>query len=521
MSTSLITHPLYAMFKETWRKAQDVYEGAGGFLDPDCPYLIPHPREWLDHSITDAATGVSVPNTNPTIPSPKLKMRRKLASYANIAEAILETVTGALFKQAPTRTFTTPNETITTWWQDVDGKGQDIDAFLQDSWTSAAVFSHTVIIIDKPATTGETQADMGVPKLRRYTPLDVIDWLEDEDGEVIAVKLIEAAPRAEFGTRVDATDYRVREVTQTEWKLYDKGGKQIDGAPHGFSRLPVVFLYGKRRPTIPVIGKSVIGDPDLHIDLYNLQSEIRELLRNQTFGILNVPIGKDGNAELEKGLLGNQSGTANVLFSTNPASYISPDAGNVAVYHEHSDRLTRLIYRLASTPWESDSKDAEAEGSMQLKRQDMQNTLVKYAGELQRADDLLTELAYEAINGEQWEAKMEADGVSIAYPDTFEIPDFKQVADAASAVIGLEAGETATKEIKKRVVFSYLNDLTDEQRQKISTEIDAIKVLTADEKRKEMMAEAGARFGQAAGAEGDGDDPPQPKEPPVVKVEAA
>jgi hypothetical protein len=278
----------------------------------------------------------------------------------------------------------------------------------------------------------------------------------------------------------------------------------IDSAPHGFDRLPVALLYGKRRPLTPVVGKWVIGDPELHLDLYNLVSEVRELLRNQTFAILNVPIGTEGSVEKEMAIMGRQSGTANVLFSTAAANYINPEGTNVEVYHEHIDRLVRMIYRLASCPWESDSKDAEAEGSRQLKRQDMQNTLVKYAGELQRADDLVIELVYRALYGDQWETQHEADGLQTAYPDNFETPDFADVAKDAAAVIALEPGETAVKEIKRRVVFSYLNDLDDEQRKTIDGEIDAIAVETEAEKREaeqaSMMEQTKARFGSKPAA---------------------
>jgi hypothetical protein len=265
--------------------------------------------------------------------------------------------------------------------------------------------------------------------------------------------------------------------------------------------LPVVFLYAKRRALTPIIGKNVTGDPDLHIDLYNLISEVRELLRTQTFSILNVPIGTDQGASVERemGIMGRQSGTANVLFSTQPAQYVTPEGTNVEVYHEHIDRLVRMIYRLASCPWESDSKDAEAEGSMQLKRQDMQNTLKKYAGELQRADDRLTELFYRAMHGEKgWQRVRDKDGLSVAYPDTFEVPDFEQVAKEATALIGIEPGETASKEIKKRVTFAYLNDIDADMRQQISAEIEAVKVETEAEKRDALLAKTAARMGRPA-----------------------
>jgi hypothetical protein len=45
-----------------------------------------------------------------------------------------------------------------------------------------------------------------------------------------------------------------------------------------------------------VIGQSVLNDPALYVDLYNLTSEQRELLRNQTFSILNVVLGTGPDA---------------------------------------------------------------------------------------------------------------------------------------------------------------------------------------------------------------------------------
>lgn len=495
-AAKLITHPLYAAFSASWRKAHDVYEGVGGFLDEERPYLVPHPREWLDHSTKDSVTGAMVPNENPSKPSPKLKMRRKLARYENIAAAIIDTVTGALFQKSPSRTFKTANEDISAWWKNVDGRGNDIDTFMHESWIAAAVFGHALIVMEKADMDAETQADVQGPHLCRYTPLDIIDWLVNDDGDVTAVKLLEAAPRVSFETRPVVNDYRVRVIDQKAWALYDKSGKQIDGADHGFSRLPCVFLYGKRRTTIPVVGKSVIGDPEMHIDAYNLVSEERELLRNQTFGILNVPVGKDGNAQTEMNLMGQQSGTANVLFSTLDAKYISPDGSNVTVYQAHEDRLNRMIYRLASCPWESDSKDAEATGSLKLKRQDMHNTLSKYVAELQRTENTLLELTYEAFYGDATRA--EQDGASVAYPDTFEVPDFNEVAKAAGAVIGLDVGETATKEIKTRVVMSYLNDLPGDKRDLIAAEIDAVPVLNEQEQQQQAMEAAAARFARPA-----------------------
>jgi len=512
----VIHHPLYDHWLQTWTAALDVYEGSGGFLSPERPYIMPHPREWLDHSIKSAdpstgAVGVR-PNPNPSNPSPKLIARRKIARYENLASTIMDTVIGALFEKAPARTFKTSegNPTVMDWYEDVDGKGTTIDAFMRDSWLVAGVFSHAVLFLDKAPTAAGTKADQALPRLYRYTPLDVIDWLEDEDQKVIAVKLLEPAPRESFAQRMTPDDLRVRVVDEEQWTLYDKDGKQLDQAAHGMGRLPIVFLYAKRRVLTPVIGKSVMGDPTLYIDLYNLISEVRELLRNQTFGILNVPIGvhEGASVEREQNLLGAQSGTSNVLFSTQAAQYLSPEGTNVAVYHEHMDRLARMIYRLASAPYESDSKDAEAVGSLKLKRQDLQNTLSSYANELQQADEEVLELVYRAIDGpDRWEKSMERDEAAISYPDSFEDPDFEIVAKVAKEMIGMELGDTAAKEIKKRTAFAYLPNISPEMKADITKEIDALAVETEADKRQALLEATAMRVG------GGGPKPPRMPKP--------
>lgn len=511
-----IVHPLYAQWAPTWQMAYDVFEGAGGFLDEKRPYLVPHPREWLDHSVVlkEGETVIkTVPNTTPSHPSAKLTMRRKLARYENVAATILEMVTGALFTQAPTRTFGkgTANDQITEWIKDVDGKATSYDSFLHDAWLAAGVFSHSLVLVEKGAGEATTAADQTPPRLCWYTPLDLLDWLEDEDGKITAVKLLEPAPRKTFGERMTASAVRVRVVDAENWTLYDASGKVIATEAHGFGRLPVAFLYAKRRTLTPVIGKPVMGDPQLYIDLYNLVSECRELLRNQTFGILNVPIGKDGDAEREKNIIGQQSGTANILFTTEQAAFLSPDGANVEKYHEHIDRLGRMIYRLASVPWEGDSRDAESADSRRLKRADLNAVLSKYTDELAKTDDEILSLVYLAMYGDAGAKKQQSDGLSTVYAKVFEAPDLEAVAARAAEMIGLDLGPTATKELKKRTAKVALPHTDEETAKKIDAEIDAQEILTKDEKQERVLEQTRLRLADAVPGKPSG--APMPKEP--------
>lgn len=516
-SARLIAHPQHTEWKASWLTAKDVYEGAGGFQDPTRPYLVPHPREWLDHSIVTAATSEQpasvIPNPNPRNPSPKLVMRRKLARYENVAATILDTVTGALFTEPPTRTASETAKLAPWWNTNCDGLGTPLSAFMQDAWVTAAVFGHAVLVLDKAPQEAATQADQQLPRLSRYTPLDLIDWLEDDNGKVTAVKLLEAAPRTSFEDRITSTDYRVRVITETEWTLFDAAGKPLETAAHGFETLPVVWLYGKRRVLTPHIGKSVMGDPFLFIDLYNLVSEVRELLRNQTFAILNVPIGKEGSVSAEQALLGQQTGTNNVMFSSNAAQYISPDSGNVEAYHEHIDRLGRMIYRLAAVPWDGDSRDAESAESRQIKRGDMDATLRKYVAELQRADDAVVDLAYRAMFGASWEKQKKADAVACSYSQRFDTPDMEAVAARAAEAIALDLGPTATKEIKKRTVRVMLPNLDPVVAKLADAEIEGQQILTAAERQQQMLDAAAIRLADSGPQDKGGEDDPVPAEP--------
>lgn len=503
---------------DIWQRLLDCYEGAGGFQDTSRPYLYAHPREWLDHSTKivseDNPTGKWVSNPNPRRPSPKLTSRRKIARYENIAGTLIDQLKAALFRKEPTRSFEKAgipdDHPLRAFWADADGTGRGIDPVLQDGWTAAAVFGHMVFYADRKGESGPTRADQAPVIARAYTPLDLIDWLTDDVGQLTAVRLLEAAPRTSFKEPATAVLSQVRDVDADGWSLLpvaQKAGKWIPStaAPetgtHGFGVLPVVVLYARRRPLLPTIGRSVLGDPALYIDLYNLTSEVRELLRNQTFAMLNIPLGQDGSIEREMSLLGETAGTQNVLFSSQPAGYVSPEGTNVEVYHEHIDRLIRLIYRLAVVGWEGDSKDAESADSRKLKKEDLHQMLSGYAQECEQVERALAQLVYRAHYGASWETQWAADAPSISYSRDFDVTGLLDELEAVTQGMALELGETATREMKKRAVPKLLPNLPKQTLAQIEQEIEALPVQTEQEKQAELLEMKTGLMGEAAAAE--------------------
>lgn len=511
------THPVYTLLKESWQQLADVREGVGGFLTGE--YLRAHPREWLDHTtlVTDAATGVTTARTNPNPkqPSPKLLMRRRIARYENVAGAILDAFKSVLFREQPIRRLgdgsskNTKPKPIEAWWQDVDGKGTHIDDAVPQWWDLAGTFGHVGLYLHRdPGVGAETAADEPAPQVWVYTPLDILDWLVDEDGAVVSVKLMEAVPPKDFQTRV--TTYRVRVVDAERITVYDykSGQQQGESYEHGLGVMPFVFLFGKRRPLFADVGASILGDPRLYIDLFNLVSENRELLRNQTFSFINLPLGTGPDAmsvEQAQAMMGKQTGTFNVLFSAQPAQILSGEAANVTSYHDEIEAVRRGIYRETGAQWESDSKGVEARGSLEIKRDDMAARCAMFADECQQAEYRLVELFYRWTAGDTYEKAMADDQVSVQYPNRFDQKPFEALlAEAESAqAIGMPAA--VLKELRLHLLgkFDGMADLAPARIEELQKAIeDAPDDMTPAEQLRTTLETAAQRTaGKMAGQE--------------------
>jgi hypothetical protein len=504
-------HPDYLDFQAEWIKLAHVREGTGGFLDGK--YLIAHPREWKDYD-----------SVSPSQPTKKLVARRTLASYENFAATIIDAFRSALTREAPIRRLGESKDApIQEFWENCDGAGTAMSAFMSTAFDIAGTFGHMFLYMDraKPADAPETAADESLPFLRYYTPLDAWDWLIDDLGVLRGVKFAECAPRTDFQTPVNRGDFRVRVVTDTSWSLYDMKGKLIEEGDHGMGRVPVAVLFTQRRPLRPHIGASLLGDPDNYIDLYNLVSEVRELLRNQTFSILNIPLGTGPDAmtvEQAQTLMGNAKGTDNALFSGLAASFIQADASNIEAYHAELQRKLRGIYRLASLSWESDSKDAEAEGSLNLKREDMNQRLSGYANELERCENEIAELFYRATVGDTgWDARMESDQVQVKYPDTFDLTPFDDLLKHAQQMQAIGMPPLFLKELRKTLTRKYAGskDWTPELLEQIDEQIDAAPDdLTPAEQAQQRLDLTMQAMKQGATKE------PKPPQPPIKDAKA-
>src|SRR5574343_291170 len=173
-----LEHPLYATWRPVWEKCIWVVEGSGPFLDGTA--LWAHPREWEDYT-----------SDTPTKPTKKLKSRRAMARYENVANLLIKQTAGALFRVGPQR-LAGPQDAaqqhpLALWWDDVDGSGTPMSAYLKQAWHAAATFGHVFLLMDRD------EDDASRLYLRTYTPIDAPDWVLNDEGTLTGIKFVEPA----------------------------------------------------------------------------------------------------------------------------------------------------------------------------------------------------------------------------------------------------------------------------------------------------------------------------------------
>ena len=159
-------HPLYSEFIDSWEVLTDAFDGVGGFKDGS--YLYEFPRE-------DAS---------------KYQARAAQARYHNYVESLVELFTRYLTRDVQR---TTESEDLESWWQDVDGRGTNMDDMIRDVIMQGLATGHVGALVDKPVVEpGETRADDATqPFISLYPPLAIQDWIWDPRDGIHAIKLRE------------------------------------------------------------------------------------------------------------------------------------------------------------------------------------------------------------------------------------------------------------------------------------------------------------------------------------------
>ena len=421
--------------KNLWQFLYDSYTGLGGYKDGS--YLIRHKRESDE----------------------KYERRKKLAYYPNFVKKIVDTFTAQIFKKPPQRKLTKEYELFVN---DVDRKGTYIDDFMRRAFKLSLIFGTVFIIVDKPSQVAKTKQEEIEKKLLPYAtirlPWQIEEYELDEYGNLKRIVFSEKKGKK-------------RELTNEVLRVLDENDKVILERENPLEVLPVVVL----RTSDQLLYEELFSEPfiytiaQLNFELYNLISEIREILRNITFPVLTYPVRSIESFSQKEIIVGTENALLYEPETGGKPDFVAPPPAPVEVYLEYLNKVIEQIYRTVNLEFVLGSQTQKSGVALEFEFQNLNTLLSMFAMNLEKAE-------YEIANiVSKWHGKEKYEG-TIDYRKDFSFRDvereLKILLDSLSAGI---SSKTFLIEAHKKIVRFVLEDsVEDVILERIDREIEGL-----------------------------------------------
>ncbi len=433
---------------EEYQFLLDAYTGNGGFKDGS--YLIRHPRE------TDE----------------KYQIRKKLAYYPNFVKKIVEVSISHIFKKPISRE--SDRQEINQFWNNADGNGSYIDSVMRRYAKFATVLGTVFLIVDRKPIQAMTRADelSNLPYIVVRLPSAVVDYSIDQNGNlewIVFSESITSKRFREYGVRVDKI---FRYFDKENFVIFQgssiESAVEISKGQHNLGIVPVVPLTVSDLDLNDIFADSKIFEiAKINHRIYNALSELDEILRNQTFPILTLPV---SNVALDRKQYDNLILSTENAILYDPSSggkpdFIAPPTGPTEAYERRIELMIDYIYRLAS--FEFTGGVSKSGVAMAFDFQETNRTLANIARSIEDAEEKIVD-----IIGRWFDIDVRK--TVVEYPKDFSVLDFQQEVKNAIDLLSLDISKKFNVELKKKLVFTTLGDrLSESELQEIYDEIES------------------------------------------------
>ena len=331
--------------KQKWKFIEDALEGKGGFEDGS--YLDKFAREDDD----------------------KYKERQKIATYTNFFKPKLNRYIGYIYKQKPNR-FTN-NKLIKLILDNIDNKRNSANVFFSNFATNAKAFGCNLVLVDMPkelpSTLQEQIQTRALPFVREVKPYSIVEYKIDSYGNFDYIVFEDTI----FGNKKIIKVNRYYD--KTNWIVFDDENNIIDKGEHNLGITPILLFSENDKLSLGEFSQIA----DLQKKHYNLNSELDEIMRGQTFPILTLQA-----SFVERDLT---LSTNNALLYEKDAerpNYIAPPTAPADIYERRIKAIEKQIDDIAFDI--STNQSQESGIALTLKFQGLNSSLSKFA---QRVED--------------------------------------------------------------------------------------------------------------------------------------
>jgi len=416
-----------------WEFANEAYEGSGGFLTGE--YIDKYPRE----------------------NDKKYKERQKIAYYTNIFASKINRYTGYLFKQTPTRN--SGNNLIRMIFDDVNNKGDSIDVFMSNFAKHAKVRGVNLLLVDMPknipATLAEQIQTRSLPYFTEIAPERLVVFKLDNTGKFEYVAFSDVIDNSTM-QKQDIKEV-IRYYDKQSWKILDAEdtNKILESGEHNLGVCPLLIF--SETGEFPATGEftQIAALAKRH---YNLQSELDEILRGQTFSILTLNADTASDVEVKLS-------TDNAIIygkEFNKPEYIAPPAAPAEIYQQKIKDIETQIDKIAFDI--STNEKQESGIALDIKFQGLNASLSNFSLRLEDLELRAFDVVCRYLNIKN--------DVDILYPKNFNIIDIEKEIGILSEMKQLVNSPTYFKLKALQIISNDLNTIDVDNFDEISQEIE-------------------------------------------------
>ena len=393
--------------------------------DVDWSYLIKYPRESDD----------------------KFARRCELAFYASPLARVTNKFVSHVASKPVSRDIR--NQILQTIYEDADGKNNSVDVFFQEFMVNAKARGSMLLLVDMPKEIPSSQMEQiqsrAAPYWTYILPEAVTDFQLNDYGKFDYVEFAGTYTK-ENGEMVNCTWH----FDIMEWWAKDNDDKVLAEGEHPLNECPVLAFtemgdYPNVGPFAPIA--------DLSKRLYNLDSELDEILRSQTFSLLtmNVPENTSSDQRLEAAkIAGETIGTNNLLVhSGSTPAFIAPPDGPASIYLE---RIRDIRNQISDIGLEVTQINQQESGiAMQMRFHTVNAELAKFCARMEDLERRAWQLTI------KWLGIMEEP--MIEWPRDFNLADTEQELQILRDMQETAMSQTVVIEQQKKVVETQFSGM--------------------------------------------------------------
>lgn len=471
------THDLYKKYESRWKFYVSAYEGGEDFACPE--NLFKHQRENQED----------------------YQDRVQRLHNLNYCEPLVDFFTNFIYSEPVERSGETNKDWFKGFSQNVNKRGDDIEAYMRDVSDEAQIYGMVYTIVDAPPApenailTVADEEDIK-PYWVKVCPLEIVDWAVDDFGNFRYVKrkqFVDDFDEAGQFIRYERyTEYFIGRIVVSDIDVTDPLNPKVAGSPEEFAtgdnEIPIAVTRYKRSKIDPQIGISFLRDfAHNNREVMNLTSLLQEFLYRQAFNILArevdnlVPTMSQGESESTSNLMEIPKGAA-------MPQYLSPPAAPAEFIQSERARITSEIYKRAAQ--EIGGELANGEKSSGFSQAQSFSRTVPHinarATVLEATENKLMRLTMKKI-GKEWDGK-------IKYKDRYELTNLTDALTQLQIICRdlLMPSETFVKEELKRIVREFDGKLPDDVRLKIEHDIETADIKEWMDDQKQALLGKGS-----------------------------